>query len=248
MANKNYITYYPPKDRFVMVSNIIVEKYDAEVIGVYCKIVKLSSGKSLSIDFISKRIKVNDKKLRRIVVLLESEGYIVREPIRDEKGYMRGWNYRLYAEPVPLSERSHAGKKMNDDQSVLPKIGQDGKSVKTENGQDNILDNNELSNNKNLDYNKRKVLSEESTKSTRKKELTEEEKEYQEKMREKFPRIMKMEQPLTLEQARKLKEKYSSDMLKQIMYEMENWKPLLKKSVSAYRTIINWCNREKDRA
>ena len=94
----------------------------------------------------------------------------------------------------------------------------------------------------------RKVLSNESTKSTRKKELTEEEKEYQEKMREKFPRIMKMEQPLTLEEARKLKGKYDSDMLKQIMHEMENWKPLLKKSVSAYMTIINWCNREIDRA
>jgi len=94
----------------------------------------------------------------------------------------------------------------------------------------------------------RKVLSNESTKSTRKKELTEEEKEYQEKMREKFPRIMKMEQPLTLEEAKKLKGKYDSDMLKQIMHEMENWKPLLKKSVSAYMTIINWCNREIDRA
>ena len=94
----------------------------------------------------------------------------------------------------------------------------------------------------------RKVLSNESTKSTRKKELTEEEKEYQEKMREKFPRIMKMEQPLTLEEARTLKGKYDSDMLKQIMHEMENWKPLLKKSVSAYMTIINWCNREIDRA
>lgn len=94
----------------------------------------------------------------------------------------------------------------------------------------------------------RKVLSDESTKSTRKKELTEEEKEYQEKMREKFPRIMKMEKPLTLEEAKKLKGKYDSDMLKQIMHEMENWKPLLKKSVSAYMTIINWCNREIDRA
>ena len=101
--------------------------------------------------------------------------------------------------------------------------------------------------NNNKEHN-RKVLSNESTKSTRKKELTEEEKEYQEKMREKFPRIMKMEQPLTLKEARKLKEKYDNDMLKQIMHEMENWKPLLKKSVSAYMTIINWCNREIDRA
>ena len=102
--------------------------------------------------------------------------------------------------------------------------------------------------NNNKEHNNRKVLSNESTKSTRKKELTEEEKEYQEKMREKFPRIMKMEQPLTLEEAKKLKGKYDSDMLKQIMHEMENWKPLLKKSVSAYMTIINWCNREIDRA
>ena len=51
-----------------------------------------------------------------------------------------------------------------------------------------------------------------------------------------------------LDEAKKLKGKYDSDMLKQIMHEMENWKPLLKKSVSAYMTIINWCNREKDRA
>jgi len=223
-----------------MVSNSIVEKYDAEVIGVYCKIVKLSSGKSLSIDFISKRIKVNDKKVRRIVVLLESEGYIVREPLRDEKGYLSGWNYRLYAEPVSISERSHAGKKMNDDSSVLPKIGQDGKSVKTENGEVNILSNTNVlsNNNQNLDLNKEKVLSDDNTKNAPSDE-------FEKKMKERFPNIMKMEQPLTLEQAKKLKERYDADLLLNIMEQMDNWRPLVKKNISAYKTIMNWCDREE---
>lgn len=240
MANKSFITYIAPKDKFVMVSNSIVEKYDAEVVGVYCKMVKLSSGKSLSIDFISKRIKVNDKKVRRIVVLLESEGYIVREPLRDERGYMSGWNYRLYAEPVPVSKRSHAGKKPNDDSSVLPKIGQDGKSDKTENGQDNILSNTEVlsNNNQNSDLDNKKVLSDDNTKNTPSNE-------FEKKMRERFPRIMRMEQPLTLEQAKKLKERYDADMLLEIMEQMENWRPLIKKNISAYKTIINWCDREE---
>ena len=223
-----------------MVSNSIVEKYDAEVTGVYCKIVKLSSGKSLSIDFISKRIKVNDKKVRRIVVLLESEGYIVREPLRDERGYMNGWNYRLYAEPVPVSKRSQAGKKPNDDSSVLPKIRQDGKSDKTENGQDNILSNTNVldNNNQNCDIDKEKVLSDDNTKNAPSDE-------FEKKMKERFPNIMKMEQPLTLEQAKKLKERYDADLLLNIMEQMDNWRPLVKKNISAYKTIMNWCDREE---
>lgn len=82
------------------------------------------------------------------------------------------------------------------------------------------------------------------SKSTR----TEEELTYEKKMKEQFPRIMRMEQPLTLEQAKNLKKRYDSDLLMKIMQDMENWKPLIKKNVSAYKTIINWCDRENERA
>lgn len=66
-------------------------------------------------------------------------------------------------------------------------------------------------------------------------------------MKKKFPRIMKMVKPLTLDQAKKLKEDYGEDLLTVVMEKIENWKPLLSKNVSAYMTIRDWCNREKDR-
>lgn len=240
MQNKSVLTYIAPTEKFVKVSNSIVEKYDAEVVGVYCKIVKLSSGKSLSIDFISKRLKISDKKIRKIVVFLESEGYILRNAVRDERGYLAGWNYCLYAEPIPVSKRSHAGKKNEKDASVLPEIRQDGKSDKTENGQVNILSNTDVlsNNNQDLDLNKKKVLSDDNTKSA---PLN----DFEKKMKERFPNIMKMEQPLTLEQAKKLKEKYDPDLLLNIMMQMDNYRPLVKKNISAYKTIINWCEREE---
>lgn len=242
MQNKSVITYIAPKDKFVRVSNIIVEKYDAEVVGLYCKIVRLSSGKSLSIDFISKHIKVSDKKVRKIVVFLESEGYIVRKAVRDERGYLAGWNYCLYAEPIPVSKRSHAGKKNEKEASVLPEIRQDGKSDKTEEGQVNILSNTEVlsNNNQDLDLDNKKVLSYDNTKNAPFNE-------FEKKMKERFPNIMKMEEPLTLEQAKKLKEKYDPDLLLHIMEQMDNYRPLVKKNISAYKTIINWCEREEDK-
>jgi hypothetical protein len=39
MAN-SYITYIAPKEKFVMVSNSIVDKYNIEVVGVYCPCLK----------------------------------------------------------------------------------------------------------------------------------------------------------------------------------------------------------------
>ena len=81
----------------------------------------------------------------------------------------------------------------------------------------------------------------------RKVKLSKEEEEFIEKMKKKFPRIMKMDQPLTLEQAKKLKGKYDQELLFKEMSELENWKPLLQKRVNAYRTIITWCDKEQER-
>jgi hypothetical protein len=108
----------------------------------------------------------------------------------------------------------------------------------------NSIINNPINKEDKIKEDKEKVLSCDNTKST----LTEEEILYDKAMKKQYPHIMRMEQPLTLEQAKKLKGKFNNDLLQKIMDEMENWKPLLKKCVSAYMTINNWCNRELERS
>lgn len=240
------LTYNKPKERYEQIANSIIDKFDFEVVGIYCKLVRISSGKSLSIDFISARLGINSRRLRKTIVLLEEEGYITREPLYSN-GRLNGWNYQLYAEPVKKENRTHAGKP-DLSKNSLDKKQSCQKTDKTENGQDNNIYTNRISiNNKDLIIDKEKVLSDDNTKST----LTEkeyEEQRYNEAMKKRYPHIMRMDQPLTLEQAKKLKGKFNNDLLQKIMDEMENWKPLLKKCVSAYMTINNWCNRELERS
>ena len=99
-TSKGRLTYIAPKEQFVMVSNEVITKFDPFVVGIYCKLVKLSSGKSLDMEFISKKIEVSQKRLRKVIVFLEEKGYITREPIKNTEGKFSGWNYQLFAEPV----------------------------------------------------------------------------------------------------------------------------------------------------
>lgn len=249
MANNSIITYVQPKEKFLKVANRIVEKFAPEVVGVYCKVIQLSGGKSLSISFIAKKIGVSLKKVRRVIVILEEAGYIVRNPMKDGKGAFAGWNYCVYAESVPKDKRSHAGRKSELDEIGLDHDRTYPKTDKSENGKENILSNTRvLSNNKDLSIDKDKeVLSNDNTKKEPVSKLSEEERIYEEKMRERFPRIMGMEQPLTLKQAKELKERYDTDLLADIMESMENWKKLKSQNVSAYKTIIKWCEKELDK-
>lgn len=158
MANKSIITYIKPKDRFVMVGKGIVSKFSPEVVGTYCKIIQLSGGTSLSIPFIADKIKVGVKKVRKVIVILEEAGYVVRKPIKDEKGAFSGWNYCVYAEPVSKNERSRAGMKSDLTDNGVDQERTYPKTDKSETGKENILLSNTdvLSNNEDLDYNKEK--------------------------------------------------------------------------------------------
>ena len=249
MANNNFITYIQPNEKYVKVSNSIVDRYSLEVIGLYSKIIRLSAGKSLNIAFISKKIKVNDRKLRKIIVFLEDEGYIVREPLKNERGSFCGWNYHVYAEPVPKDKRSHAGKKVEIEDSGLTQNRTSPLADKVENGKDNIIIDSTISNNidEDLSINKNKKSTDVDKKVPDAIAPTDEELTFISKMKERFPHIMKMEQPLTLQQAKKLKGKYDSELLSKIMEEIENWKPLIKNKVSAYMTINKWCQKEIER-
>ena len=77
------------------------------------------------------------------------------------------------------------------------------------------------------------------------------EKEEGEKLQKRFkdfitkhcPRLFKMTSPITLDDYKKLLARFSKDDIKAVFIEMDNWKPLLKKNVSAYKTALNWLNR-----
>lgn len=55
-------------------------------------------------------------------------------------------------------------------------------------------------------------------------------------------RVQKLESPLTSHELYKLVVKYGKDRALDILRRMDNYKPLLTKSVNAYKTAINWLN------
>ena len=58
-----------------------------------------------------------------------------------------------------------------------------------------------------------------------------------------FLNIKKMEEPLTKEQGETLIKEYGEMNVKEILMQMENWKPLTKKNKSANLTAHNWLKK-----
>lgn len=58
-----------------------------------------------------------------------------------------------------------------------------------------------------------------------------------------YSNIKSMEEPLTVEQGESLVEEYGATAVKEILMQMENWKPLKKKNKSANLTAQNWLKR-----
>jgi hypothetical protein len=54
------------------------------------------------------------------------------------------------------------------------------------------------------------------------------------------PRVQQMKQPLTIEEYFKLKKVLDGKVMKDLLFSMQNYVPLHKKSLSAYRTILKW--------
>lgn len=61
------------------------------------------------------------------------------------------------------------------------------------------------------------------------------------------PSILKMEEPFTEFQFAKAKEDFGVDMMQEILQEMHNWQPLLKKNKSAYLTFRVWATKRKEK-
>lgn len=173
MANKSLITYVAPSEKYVKVSNSVVDKLSPEQIGLYAKIVRLSSGKTIDMEFISEKVQMNIRRVRRIIVELEGRGYVVRKQVKGINGRFVGWNYCVYSEPVAKTLRSHAGMgkegttELHDFRQVGKPTSQ--KTDMTENRQDNnIIKDNTIFNNEEIYINEEeKRISNDIPKNTR---------------------------------------------------------------------------------
>ena len=63
--------------------------------------------------------------------------------------------------------------------------------------------------------------------------------------KEKAPRVLEMQSPITYPELKKLKEKYQPVQLSDLLIKMHNYKPLLKNNISGYLTALNWLSREQ---
>lgn len=254
MTNNSRLTYHEPKERFKKINMNVIMKFEPIVVGIYCKLVTLSSGKSLSIDFLSKKLSISKEKMRKTIVFLEEQGYILRSPIRDLSGHMSGWNYELFAEPVDKDKRTRAGVKDNDpnkarvkeeEKSRVKDLPCYGFSDNTETPKHNSI-NKDIST---INIDKNKDIDKKHTDVGKKEGVdlslfpNEEEARYENYMRENYPYIMKMDMPLTLAQATSLKQEFGEETVIEVFEAMENNKNLNKGYRSAYKTSLNWCKR-----
>lgn len=128
MATGNIIVVEPTDDYKRIHKSIIRNKnIDCLTLGIYAKIIVLGAEWQLNIKGLSSALNLSDAKIRKSIGILEKEGYIVREPIRGEKGQMQGWNYFVYPTPIAENNRSKAG---------YPKIDFNGTQVAAENKTD----------------------------------------------------------------------------------------------------------------
>lgn len=66
-------------------------------------------------------------------------------------------------------------------------------------------------------------------------------------IREHCPRISLLPQQLTSIEAGNILANFSDDVIKKVVFAMENYKKLNSSYVSVYRTMLNWCDREKEK-
>lgn len=59
------------------------------------------------------------------------------------------------------------------------------------------------------------------------------------------PSVLKVKRPISKDEFVKLRDKYGSSKMCEYLQKMDNWVPLTKKCASAYRTIINWIERDE---
>lgn len=110
MATGNIIVI-EPEDGFKRIHKSIIrnKNIDCLTLGIYTKITVLGAEWQLNVKGLSSALYLSDTKIRKSLGILEKEGYIVRKPIRGDKGQMQGWDYIVFPTPIDEKERSKAG-------------------------------------------------------------------------------------------------------------------------------------------
>ena len=127
-----------PESRFKKIDKSLIENQniDCLTLGIYTKIVSFGKKWNLNVKGLSTILGLSDKKIRKSIVLLEKEGYIVRTAAKNEKGQLCGWNYKIYPIPVNEKKRSNAGKTTKNESCRLTQKQTTRETDNTENGQD----------------------------------------------------------------------------------------------------------------
>ena len=178
------------------------------------------------------RLKVDDAVKRYV---LYGEEPTDREVIYSMFGLMRKqidrdadkWNDIR----VKRSEAGRRGAEVTNQQ----KSANDGKCrQKSANSAVNVNVNGNVSSNE--DFIKENIIK-------KSKPLSEDEQRFVDGMTATYPHVMKMQQPLTLQQYQELCSEYSSERIKEVLVAMENYKQLTTKNRSAVLTLRNWIKR-----
>lgn len=113
MKRAGNIQIIEAEDNFkkVHLSVIKNKNIDCLTLGVYVRILTLGKDWNLNIKGLSSILDISDAKVRKAISLLETEGFITRHAVKNEHGKFIGYDYKLYAEPLPEEERTQAGKR-----------------------------------------------------------------------------------------------------------------------------------------
>ncbi len=224
MGSSNNIKRIKDKYFVTFNSKVMREKdVSLKAKGLYAMVMSLPDDWNFSLKGICSITKEEYTAVNNAIKELIEAGYCHREQVKN-KGRIVGYDYIFY------------DKKMSSPCLENPNV----EKPNVENLNDNNI-------NSTINSSLNKKNNDEKASKDAKKNISEDEQRFLDGMNKRFPRIMKMDKPLTLEQAKKLKAKFDSDLIYDIMGRMENWKPLIKKNVSAYQTIVKWCQSEHDK-
>ena len=107
------IIYHEPKDNFKRVNFEVIKNFDCMTIGLYCKIIAMSAEWKLNINGLATVLDISKEKVKTSIQKLERDGFMKREPVKNENGKFAGYSYHFYPLPLPMEERTMAGYKKN---------------------------------------------------------------------------------------------------------------------------------------
>ena len=168
-----------------------------------------------SVSFLSVRWGKSAPTIIKFLKLLQANGMILRETLYRQTPIVTICNYDTYQLSTDNSVYTQVNRQVNTQVYTI----KENKESKKENKKNHI------------------------SKDIRKKVKSEKEQRFDDGMKNAYPRVMHMKQPLTYDQYNKLLEKgYTPDVIRETLEAMENYKKL-DTYVSSYLTLNKWLSK-----